>query len=150
MTEITTISAAALTRRSLISLTGVGAGALALAACSTSSGGSGSSAGTDSEAATLPAGTEVAKLSDIPVGGVAAAVVDKVPLLFAQPSAGTVVCFSAICTHQGCVVDAAATEFDCACHGSKFAADGAVLAGPAVRDLDPIKVTISGDLVVTA
>lgn len=144
-----------LTRRALITAGGatvVGAGALALAACSSPApSGSGSGSGTASTGPKIAAGTEVVKVADIPVGGTKAAKIGDAPVLLSQPTAGTVMCFSAICTHQGCTVGAAAKEFDCPCHGSKFNAEtGAVLNGPAVTGLTAIKVTVSGDAVVTA
>ncbi|MGH8580166.1 MAG: FAD-dependent oxidoreductase [Gammaproteobacteria bacterium] len=51
---------------------------------------------------------------------------------------GTVHTLSAACTHMGCLVNwnAAEQSWDCPCHGSRFAADGKVLHGPAVKDLE--------------
>jgi glycine/D-amino acid oxidase-like deaminating enzyme/nitrite reductase/ring-hydroxylating ferredoxin subunit len=46
---------------------------------------------------------------------------------------------SAVCTHLGCHVHWNSTEqcWDCPCHGSHFAPDGAVLNGPAIHSLEP-------------
>lgn len=70
--------------------------------------------------------------------------------MVAQPTAGKVVAFSAVCTHQGCAVAVASkTELDCPCHGSKFnALTGAVLNGPANKPLPSVAVKLSGDSVV--
>jgi glycine/D-amino acid oxidase-like deaminating enzyme/nitrite reductase/ring-hydroxylating ferredoxin subunit len=45
---------------------------------------------------------------------------------------------SAACTHMGCTVHWNTTEqcWDCPCHGSHFAPDGAVLTGPAISPLE--------------
>ncbi|MFN2448204.1 MAG: ubiquinol-cytochrome c reductase iron-sulfur subunit [Candidatus Baltobacteraceae bacterium] len=50
------------------------------------------------------------------------------------------VIFSPICPHLGCHYnyDAAANKFACPCHGSQFDRDGAHIAGPAARGLDPL------------
>jgi glycine/D-amino acid oxidase-like deaminating enzyme/nitrite reductase/ring-hydroxylating ferredoxin subunit len=50
---------------------------------------------------------------------------------------GAVHAVSATCTHLGCTVkwNPAERSWDCPCHGSRFAADGRVLNGPAVEDL---------------
>jgi len=50
---------------------------------------------------------------------------------------------SASCTHLGCVVHWNSTEqcWDCPCHGSQFAPDGAVLNAPAISPLTPAKLS---------
>ena len=52
---------------------------------------------------------------------------------------GQVHSLSAICTHMGCTVEfnTADTTWDCPCHGSRFAADGTVIHGPATTRLPP-------------
>jgi Rieske Fe-S protein len=146
-----------LTRRTALALGG--AGALVLAGCAPSGdGGDGATTapgdGTDGSGGTTPdtsaaAGEEVAALADIPVGGSISAMIGDEPVLLAQPTAGEVVAFSAICTHQQCVVAAAGERFECPCHGSAFdAATGDVLNGPALEPLSPVSVAVDGDRVV--
>lgn len=92
-----------------------------------------------------PAGTPLAKVADIPVGG--GSVFAEQLVVVTQPEAGTFHAFSAVCTHQGCTVgDVAGGTINCPCHGSKFAlTDGAPTEGPAQRPLDPRQVTVAGD-----
>lgn len=48
------------------------------------------------------------------------------------------------CTHLECLFswDASKQLFICPCHGSEFSKDGAVLKGPAVRDLDRFPIVL--------
>jgi Rieske Fe-S protein len=146
-----------LSRRSMILAGGSAAAAVALAACSSTPDTAtvatneaptdSSGAATDPSSAAAP--TEVAKLADIPVGGGIAATLDGQPILLAQPTKGTVVAFRAICTHQGCKVEPADSEFNCPCHQSRYdLATGEVLGGPAPRALDLVNVKVAGDAVM--
>ena len=113
-------------------------------------GGSSSSAPADSStpSSAKPAGTQLAKLADIKVGEAVSAKLDGKPVLVSRPTSTTAVCFSAICTHQGCTVAPAGKELDCPCHGSSFnATTGAVLGGPAPSPLNKVNVTVTDGVV---
>ena len=59
--------------------------------------------------------------------------------------------FSPICPHLGCRYkwQSGSSNFVCPCHGSVFAKDGKVLAGPAPRPLDTLPTKIeNGELYV--
>ncbi len=52
---------------------------------------------------------------------------------------------SAVCPHLGCAVawDAAAKNFLCPCHESRFAIGGDKLTGPSERGLDPLPIQVA-------
>jgi Rieske Fe-S protein len=107
----------------------------ALAAC-----GSDTSTGTDGSGQNNPV---TVKTSEVPVGS--AAIVGQV--VVSQPTAGEFKAFSAVCTHQQCLVSRVQQDqIICTCHQSTYSAkDGSVLSGPAPRALFPRTVTRSGD-----
>lgn len=77
------------------------------------------------------------------------ATLDGKPIVVSRPTAGTVACFSAICTHMGCTVHAAGTQLQCPCHGSVYDAfTGAVVQGPAPQPLPKIAVTVEHGAIV--
>ncbi|WP_409181843.1 Rieske (2Fe-2S) protein [Amycolatopsis sp. VS8301801F10] len=120
------------------------AAAVALTACG-SGGGSGQ--------APPKAGGKVLALAEVPVGQAKSAKTpDGQEVLVAQPEQGTVVCFSAVCTHQGCTVDPPRNgQASCPCHGSVFdALTGEVKKGPASQPLSKVAVKIENGDVVTA
>jgi hypothetical protein len=57
---------------------------------------------------------------------------------------GAIHAVNATCTHMGCTVSFNQTEksWDCPCHGARFSIDGAVLNGPADRDLEYLNVEL--------
>jgi glycine/D-amino acid oxidase-like deaminating enzyme/nitrite reductase/ring-hydroxylating ferredoxin subunit len=82
-------------------------------------------------------GGEVARREEI-AHGAGAIVRDGVaPVAVFRDAMGELHEVSAVCTHLGCVVqwNSAESSWDCPCHGSRFAPDGAVLNGPAAHPL---------------
>ncbi|WP_406181747.1 Rieske (2Fe-2S) protein [Streptomyces sp. NBC_01006] len=90
-------------------------------------------------------GKALLKSSAVPVGG--GTILKEEKLVVTQPTAGSFRCFTAVCTHQGCIVSKVeAGTIDCPCHGSKFQiTDGAVAHGPATRPLAEKQITVAPD-----
>jgi len=91
----------------------------------------------------------LAPLADVPDGGGLVLTDQKVVL---TRDGSTVHGFSAVCTHQGCLVrDVRGGEIHCPCHGSAFdATTGAVVQGPADEPLQVVDVEVrDGEVVRT-
>ncbi len=142
-------------RRALLAGAGVTCAAM-LAGCSSggstpatsgtaaSAGGSAPATGGSSAAGSaLPAGA-LAATSQVPDGG--GKIIDGVNIVITQPESGSFRAFSAICTHEGCIVNSVSNgTIDCPCHGSKFSIkDGSVVNGPAPSPLPAIAIKVEG------
>jgi Rieske Fe-S protein len=95
-------------------------------------------------------GQELAKKSDIPVGG--GMIFDAQRVVVTQPAKNDFKAFSAICTHQGCVVaNVSDGLITCPCHGSQYSIkDGSVQGGPAPRPLPEKNIKVEGNEIVLA
>lgn len=139
-------------RRTVLAGSGVVGAAALLTACGAGAGGvagAGGGAGASSGAAAGASGTAAAPqgltaTSAIPVGGGMVFKAQKV--VVTQPTSGEFKCFTAVCTHQGCLVGSVADGLiTCPCHGSQYhIADGSVARGPAPAALAPQNITVSG------
>ena len=98
----------------------------------------------------LGGGAALASAADVPVGG--CFVVTSAKVVVTQPTEGDFKAFSAVCTHQGCVVESSSDgEIPCPCHGSRFSLeDGSPVSGPATAALAPVQITVDGDSITEA
>jgi Rieske Fe-S protein len=92
----------------------------------------------------------LASTSDVPVGG-GTILTDK-KIVITQPHAGTFDAFTAVCTHEGCIVTTVSGgTINCPCHGSKFSiANGSVVNGPAAAPLAPVSIKVQGTSIIQA
>jgi Rieske Fe-S protein len=88
-------------------------------------------------------GKALASVADLSDGG--GVVVDH-PAVVITRTGSEVHAFSAVCTHQGCLVNKVSDgKIFCPCHGSVFdARTGNVLGGPAPSPLPGVAVTVRG------
>jgi len=104
-----------------------------------------------SDGTSTPDGAEaLASAADVPVGG--CLVVTGAKVVVTQPTEGDFKAFSAVCTHQGCLVETSSDgEIPCPCHGSRFSLeDGSPTSGPATAALAPLEIAVDGDSIVRA
>src|SRR5258705_3341699 len=149
MSETTTESGATTRRAMLAGAAGVGAAA-ALAAC-----GSGSDPGSgNTGGASTPTGGDasavLAKTSDVPVNG--GFVNQAAQVVITQPAQGEYKAFSAVCTHQQCIVGSVSNNvIVCPCHMSQYSAvDGSVKQGPATKALTATSIKVDGTNITPA
>jgi nitrite reductase/ring-hydroxylating ferredoxin subunit len=150
MTETDPTPRTPLDRRTVLRGAAVGGAALPLlAGCGggtsssgDSGGGSGSSGGSGQGSG---GGGGKLATSDVPVGG--GKILTGQQVVVTQPKKGDFKAFTAVCTHQGCLVtQVTGGSIVCPCHGSKFSIeDGSPQTGPAQSALASKKVTVEGD-----
>jgi nitrite reductase/ring-hydroxylating ferredoxin subunit len=80
---------------------------------------------------------ELESLAEVPRGSGRIVQLDGRKLAVYRDEAGHLTVMSAACSHLGCIVGWNDTErsWDCPCHGSRFDAQGQVIAGPAAASL---------------
>ena len=130
-------------RRALTGAATVGIGVPLLAACSGADGETAKDTGGSS-------GDTLAASSDIEVGG--GTIFNDQQVVVTQPTEGEFKCFTAVCTHQGCIVSSVSDgDIHCKCHGSAFSiADGSVVNGPANGPLAEQQITVKGGEITLA
>lgn len=70
------------------------------------------------------------------------------PLYIERQRDGRYTAVSTRCMHRGCQVEPFAGRLVCPCHGSEYAGDGTLLAGPAMLSLKRFPVTVEGEFIV--
>ncbi|MEX5301540.1 Rieske (2Fe-2S) protein [Kocuria sabuli] len=132
-----------LPRRGVLGVACAGLGSVvALSACGAGETGAQDAAG---PAKTLDAGPA----EDVPVGSGVKVDQDGVQAVVGRPAEDTVVAFSPVCPHQGCMVVPEDQLYVCPCHASQFdLATGEVRGGPARTGLTPYPVSVREGRVV--
>jgi Rieske Fe-S protein len=92
----------------------------------------------------------LANTADVPVGG--GTILTAKKIVITQPRAGSFGAFTAVCTHEGCIVaTVSGGTINCPCHGSKFSiSNGSVVNGPATRPLAPVSIEVQGTSIIQA
>ncbi|MEJ7834128.1 MAG: Rieske (2Fe-2S) protein [Nocardioides sp.] len=125
-----------------------GLGALGVAVALAGCGGGGDGAG--AAAKTPDAGSALASVSDVPVGG--GLILGDMLIVITQPTEGEFKAFTAVCTHEGNTVTSVEDgTIECSFHGSSYSAEtGEVEGGPAPSALAEVNIKVDGDQIVTA
>jgi Rieske Fe-S protein len=147
-------------RRALAGSAAIAVGVPVLAACGSAAPPAADPAGSETPEPTsepsadgteTPGGGEaLASAADVPVGG--CLVVTGAKVVVTQPTEGDFKAFTAVCTHQGCLVETSSDgEIPCPCHASRFSLeDGSPTSGPATAALAPVEITVDGDSILRA
>ena len=129
---------------------GVGPTLVACGADEPDSGSGGEDLPTGSAAPDLASGTAITATKDVPVGG--GTIFLEQEVVVTQPEEGTFHCFSAVCTHQGCIVSSVQLGgIRCECHGSSYSIDdGTPVNPPATEPLAEFEITVEDGTITIA
>lgn len=125
----------------------LGAVGLSAAACAHPAGGAAGGGG-PADTPSLPASpVKLASTGQIPVGS--GLIFANRDVVVSQPTKGVFKGLSAICTHQGCILDSVdGDKVQCPCHGSTFdIKTGAVVNGPATVPLAAVPLTVKNGVI---
>ena len=98
----------------------------------------------------LVSGTAITSTKEVPVGG--GTIFPEQEVVVTQPEEGTFHCFSAVCTHMGCIVSSVQLGgIRCECHGSSYSIeDGTPVNPPATEGLEEFAITVKGGRITIA
>ena len=141
-------------RRALGAAAAIGV-APALAACGADEPDNGDDTGDDglptgNADPTLATGTEITSTKEIPVEG--GTIFPDLEVVITQPTKGEFHCFTAVCTHMGCIVSSVQLGgIRCECHGSAYSIeDGTPVNPPATEALEEFPITVKGGQITIA
>ncbi|MFF3765185.1 Rieske (2Fe-2S) protein [Streptomyces sp. NPDC001922] len=135
-------------RRHVVAAAGAVCFAAALTACG--AGGDTEEQGAATESGGGGGGATLGSTADVPVGGGKVFAAQKV--VVTQPTKGDFRAFSAVCTHQGSLLnEVSGGTVGCPLHHSRFdVADGSVKEGPATKPLPKKEIKVEGDSIKLA
>ena len=99
---------------------------------------------------TLATGTQITSTKEIPVEG--GTIFPDLEVVITQPTKGEFHCFTAVCTHMGCIVSSVQLGgIRCECHGSAYSIDdGTPVNPPATEALEEFPITVKGGQITIA
>ncbi|MBK6763698.1 MAG: Rieske (2Fe-2S) protein [Micrococcales bacterium] len=142
-----------LTRRNVLAAGTLGVAGAALAGCSSGEEASPTPQPSSPPSATpAESGAALIAATDVPLEGGVIIESGQTKVVITQPQPNEYVGLSAVCPHQGCLVNQVADSLiTCPCHGSEFSiTDGSVVQGPAQTGLTSVPVKLDGDQIVLA
>lgn len=98
----------------------------------------------------LASGTTITTTAEVPVEG--GTIFAEQEVVVTQPTKGEFHCFSAVCTHMGCIVSSVQLGgIRCECHGSAYSIeDGTPVNPPATEALEEFPITVENGTITIA